>query len=221
VTGQKTLLLKTLADAVSNRPRCNRSLNPQIFDKTWSKTSDNVTAPLLLGLLLRLFKDSLFSTTTPDQNLSPTDRRHCDWAINKRDWGWLLHWLRWKPHFLKSAKISIALVRFYTLIIIAAQAKYIFLYLCFWSSENNYLCTCNMYFCKNNGRCPDGWFVKRFFKVSGACQTSYDVRYPGGRRWNRTILNFNDKSSSARPMSFYPQWPYLTQYGRRGILSRT
>ena len=29
------------------------------------KISDNVTAPLLLGLLLRLFKDSLFSTTIP------------------------------------------------------------------------------------------------------------------------------------------------------------
>ena len=29
------------------------------------QNSDNVTAPLLLGLLLPLFKDSLFSTTTP------------------------------------------------------------------------------------------------------------------------------------------------------------
>jgi len=45
------------------------------------KISDNVTAPLLLGLLLRLFKDSLYSTTTPGQNLSPTDRRHCDLGI--------------------------------------------------------------------------------------------------------------------------------------------
>jgi len=37
-----------------------------------------------------------------------------------------------------------------------------------------------------------GRFVKRFFKVPGACQTSYDarpgtVRYPDGHRWNRTI----------------------------------
>ena len=41
-----------------------------------------MTAPLLLGLLLQLFKDSLFSTTTPSQNLSPTGRRHCDLGIN-------------------------------------------------------------------------------------------------------------------------------------------
>ena len=58
-------------------------------------------------------------------------------------------------------------------------------------------------------RCPDGHrpvpgrassgartgigrFVKRFLKVPGACQTSYDaqpgtVRCPDGHRWNRTI----------------------------------
>jgi len=46
------------------------------------KISDNVTAPLILGLLLRLFNDSLFSTMTPGQNLSPTDRRQCNWVIN-------------------------------------------------------------------------------------------------------------------------------------------
>jgi len=67
----------------------HRRLIPRFFDKTWLKSfkkiSDNVTAPLLLGLLLRLFKDSLFSTTTPSQNLSPTDRRHCYWAITSSE----------------------------------------------------------------------------------------------------------------------------------------
>ena len=84
--GQKTLLFptytqggelkeKTLADIVSDRLRCNRGrseANPTIFRqnrvKILEKISDNVTAPLLLGLLLGLFKDSLFSTTTPGQN---------------------------------------------------------------------------------------------------------------------------------------------------------
>ena len=66
---------KTLADIVSDRLRCNRGrseANPTIFRqnrvKILEKISDNVTAPLLLGLLLGLFKDSLFSTTTPGQN---------------------------------------------------------------------------------------------------------------------------------------------------------
>jgi len=68
----------------------------------------------------------------------------------------------------------------------------------FWSLEVEYLCKCNMYFCKNTSlltggcstyitlagartgivRCPDGHRPKRFLKVSGACQTSYDAR-PG------------------------------------------
>ena len=55
---------KTLADIVSDRrliPRQNRV-------KILEKISDNVTAPLLFGLLLGLFKDSLISTTTPGQN---------------------------------------------------------------------------------------------------------------------------------------------------------
>ena len=68
-------ILKMFADIVSDRHRCNwrrSEANPTIFRqnrvKILEKISDNVTAPLLLGLLLRLFKDSLFSTTTPGQN---------------------------------------------------------------------------------------------------------------------------------------------------------
>ena len=73
--GYPKLKEKTLADIVSDRLRCNRrrsEANPTIFRqnrvKILEKISDNVTAPLLLGLLLGLFKDSLFSTTTPGQN---------------------------------------------------------------------------------------------------------------------------------------------------------
>ena len=68
-------ILKMFADIVSDRHRCNwrrSEANPTIFRqnrvKILEKISDNVTAPLLLGLLLGLFKDSLFSTTTPGQN---------------------------------------------------------------------------------------------------------------------------------------------------------
>jgi len=61
----------------------HRRLIPQFSTKPgqnpfFQKISDNVTAPLLLGLLILLFKDSLLSTTTLGQNLSPTDCRHCD-----------------------------------------------------------------------------------------------------------------------------------------------
>ena len=53
------------------------------------------------------------------------------------------------------------------------------------------VCRCNMYFCKNTSlliggssthktsagaRTGIGRFVKRFLKVSGACQTSFDAR---------------------------------------------
>ena len=67
----------------------------------------------------------------------------------------------------------------------------IFLYLCFGSLEVKYLCKCNMFFCKNTSlltgcsstnktsacaRMVIGQFVKRFFNVLCACQTSYYVR---------------------------------------------
>jgi len=89
VTSQKTLLLIKRKDA--RRCRLRTPLmqseaiegSPPFFGQNQNslKISDNVTAPLLLGLLLRLSNNSLFSTTTPGQNLSPTDRRHCDLAI--------------------------------------------------------------------------------------------------------------------------------------------
>lgn len=73
--GGKKLKEKTLADIVSDplrSPPMQSEANPTILRqnrvKILEKIADNVTAPLLLRLLLRLFKDSLFSTTTPDQN---------------------------------------------------------------------------------------------------------------------------------------------------------
>jgi len=34
--------------------------------------------------------------------------------------------------------------------------KYIYLYFCYWSSEVNYICRCNMYFCKNTSLLTGG-----------------------------------------------------------------
>jgi len=88
VTGQKTLLLIKRQDACRFRlqspPMQSEAIAGSSHDFSTKpgpnplKIADNVTAQLVLGLLLRLFEDSLFSTTTPGQNLSPTDRRHCD-----------------------------------------------------------------------------------------------------------------------------------------------
>jgi len=51
---------------------------------------------------------------------------------NKKDWGWLWQWWWWKPHLLKTAKKSKHLFVACKLSS-AAQAKFTFLYLCFWS----------------------------------------------------------------------------------------
>jgi len=109
--------------------------------------------------------------------------------LQKKDWGWLWQWWWWKPHLLKTAKFSIALVGC-RLIILSWSSNIYFVFM-YWSLEMEYLCKCNMYFCKNTslltGGCSThitsagartgiGRFDKRFFKVSCACQTSYDAQ---------------------------------------------
>ena len=44
---------------------------------------------------------------------------------------------------------------------------------------------------------------------------------PGTGRFLRILNDIGRAPYSARPMSFYFQWPYKTPYGRRGIVSRT
>jgi len=75
VTGQKTLILIKRKDArrcrLQSPPMQSESIGGSSHDfltrpcQNPLKISDIMTAPLLLGLLLRLFQDSLFSTTTP------------------------------------------------------------------------------------------------------------------------------------------------------------
>jgi len=139
----------------------------------------------------------------------------------------------------KTAKISIVLVRCMLIILSCSSEIYIFvfMFLVFRS-----LCKCNMYICKNTSLLTGGssthktsagtrtgivQFVKRFFNVLSACQTSYDVwlgtvRCPVGHRWNRTYIFYTkivrclsdvckrrpvavQAPYGARPMSLYPQ----------------
>jgi len=84
------------------------------------------------------------------------------------------------------------------MLITISRSGEFFLHLCFWSSEEKYLCRYNMYFCKTcrfspvkvqlikhrpvpgqtlpSARRGIGRFVMRFLKVPGVCQTLYDAR---------------------------------------------
>jgi len=62
----------------------------------------------------------------------------------KKDSDWLWQWLWWKPHLLKTAKISIALIRC-MLIILSCSSEIYYLYLSFWSKGMKYLWRCAQY----------------------------------------------------------------------------
>ena len=127
---------------------------------------------------------------------------------------------------LKTAKISIALVRCMLIILSCSSEIYIFVFMLLFLEVIN-LCNCNMYICKNTSlltggssthktsagaRTGVGRFVKRFFNTISACQTSYDVRpgtvrCPVGHRpmfYESNLESYDNcfiqKSSGARPM---------------------
>jgi len=124
---------------------------------------------------------------------------------------------------------SIALVRYMVIIVSCSSKIYLFLQICFWSSEVKCLCKCNMYYstAKTRRFSPVAvWLIKHrpgsgrasadllksLLKVPGDCQTSYDARTVGARPM---------RANTGRAPSFYHQWTFQAPYGRRVILSST
>ena len=112
-------------------------------------------------------------------------------CLNKKDWGWLWQWWRWKSNLLKTAKLSMALVRYMLFILSCSSEIYIivlslqkwFIYVDAITRRFSPVAVRLIKHRRVPGRASSGArtgigrFVKRFSKVPGAFQTSYDARF--------------------------------------------
>ena len=129
---------------------------------------------------------------------------------NKKDSDWLCQWLWWKPHLLKTAKISIALIRC-MLIIISCSSEIYYLYLSFWSKGMKYLCKCNMVFCKNTSLLTGGSLTHKtsadlwrdFWKfpalVRHRTMPGQYLNFTGHRTMSKKLIKKSYDSSCRRP----------------------